>query len=162
MSQWTEYVQAVRLLARARAAVLHTPERAEWLSQALTSSDGWERSAGLEFLITFPDDLPALLDQLFPLAISHKTGPAAWEVLRRASKHGLVDEGRLSELVWSELDADDVTEFEYNCVYSLLDIPDARTLLAAVGQRALASLDPEIRKTGKSIQEHRDTHPTTT
>jgi hypothetical protein len=162
VSQWAEYVQAVRVLARARAVVLHAPGRAEWLRRALTSSDGWERSAGLEFLTTFPDDVPALLDQLFPLAISHKTGPAAWEVLRRARRLGLVDEGRLSELVWSELDADDVTEFEYNCVYSLLDVLDARTLLAAVGRRALASHDPEIQETGKSIQEHLDRHPTTT
>ncbi|GAA1672664.1 hypothetical protein GCM10009765_22510 [Fodinicola feengrottensis] len=66
--------------ALARAEVLHAPGRAEWLKQALTSSDGLQCSVGLEFLTTFPDEVPALLDQLFPLAISHSTGPAAWEV----------------------------------------------------------------------------------
>ncbi|RSM61996.1 hypothetical protein DMH04_53215 [Kibdelosporangium aridum] len=66
----------------------------------------------------------------------------------------LVDEGRLTELVWSELDADDVTEFEYNCVYSLLDTLDARTLLAAVGQRALVSL---TRKSGRPANRSRNT-----
>ncbi|WP_163568789.1 hypothetical protein [Fodinicola feengrottensis] len=77
MSRWAEYVQAVQVLARARAEVLHAPGRAEWLKQALTSSDGLQRSAGLEFLTTFPDEVPALLDQLFPLAISHSTGCCA-------------------------------------------------------------------------------------
>ncbi|WP_163568790.1 hypothetical protein [Fodinicola feengrottensis] len=60
------------------------------------------------------------------------------------------------------MDADDVTEFEYNCAYSLLVILDARTLMAALSQRALASPDPEIRETGESIQEYLDRHPTTT
>ncbi|WP_258906466.1 hypothetical protein [Actinokineospora sp. UTMC 2448] len=147
MDSWSEYVAAFQALARARTSVRQASQRVEWLSAALTGR-AWERAAALEFLAAFSDDVPILLDRVFAASVSHKTGPAAWEVLRRADERGLVDRERLAKLIWAELNAEGATEFEYGCVISLLRALNATDLLTAVRERALASSDPAVRRMG--------------
>lgn len=107
--EWTDLVAAEREAARHRSTLHNTPQRAELLANAISSSSVWDRTIALSFMRDFPDDTPQMLEQLVDLALSTGWARGAIDAIRAAMP--VVEAGRLTEIVTSFLTDGDAEDY---------------------------------------------------
>lgn len=84
MDEWRSLVELEQEVARRRAEVNRLPSRPEILTEALLDGSVWDRSAALEFLREFPEDVPRLLEILVDTSLSPGWLKPAGEAIRAA------------------------------------------------------------------------------
>ncbi|MEU4335514.1 hypothetical protein AB0F59_12860 [Micromonospora lupini] len=149
MEEWRALVAAEQKVARCRAEVNQLPSRADLLAKALSSSSAWDRSAALEFLRLFPEDVPKLLDLLVDLSLSHGWALPAREAIRAARKE--IDPSQFARVAVECLSDGEVED--YLRLADVLVEADAWEALSGVIDKAAESSDPEIRQASRSFIE---------
>ncbi|NEB09605.1 hypothetical protein G3I32_12135 [Streptomyces coelicoflavus] len=156
MEEWRALVVAEQEVARCRAEVNRLPSREELLTKALSSSSAWDRSAALDFLYLFPEDIPNLLDLLVDLSLSTGWALPAREVIRAARKE--IDPSKLARVALECLSDSEVEG--YLRLADILAEVQAWEALSAVIGKAAENGDPEIREISRSLTEsHGDMLP---
>jgi len=144
---WDAVVAAGQELARCRAEFYrHAESRTETIAWAL-GRGSWDRSVALEFLAALPDDVPAVLDRLIDLSLSHAWAGAAREAIAPAWRAGTVDD--LPQKVLARLDHAD--NDEYRRLAELLDHLLADDALRELVKRAKTSADPDTREVAEDF-----------
>ncbi|MFJ3540046.1 hypothetical protein ACIPQA_31860 [Streptomyces sp. NPDC090109] len=151
MDEWRALVAAEREVARRRAEVNQLSSRVELLAEALSSSSAWDRSAALDFLHIFPEDVPKLLDLLIDLSLSTGWTLPAREAIRAARKE--IDPSQFARLALGYL-SDGEAE-DYLIMADVLTEVEAWEALGAVVGKAAASSDPKVRKFSRDFTESR-------
>lgn len=149
MEEWRALVAAEREVARCRAEVNQLPSRVELLAKALSSSSAWDRSAALDFLHLFPEDVPKLLDLLVDLSLSTGWALPAREAIRAARKD--IDPSKFARVALKCLSSGEVED--YLRLADVLAEVEAWEALSAVIGKAAESGDPEIREVSRSFTE---------
>ncbi|MFD8915335.1 hypothetical protein [Streptomyces sp. NPDC059575] len=149
-------VTAEQEVARRRAEVNQLPSRVDFLTKALSSSSAWDRSAALDFLRLFPEDVPKLLDLLVDLSLSAGWALPAREAIRAARKE--IDASQFARVALECL-SDGEAEDYLGLAHLLVEVEAWEALSAVIG-KAAASSDPEIREVSRSFTEsHVDISP---
>ncbi|RSS83975.1 hypothetical protein [Streptomyces sp. WAC06614] len=149
MEEWRALVAAEREVAQCRAEVNQLPSRVELLAKALSSSSAWDRSAALDFLHLFPEDVPKLLDLLVDLSLSTGWALPAREAIRAARKE--IDPSKFARVALKCLSSGEVED--YLRLADVLAEVEAWEALSAVIGKAAESGDPEIREVSRSFTE---------
>jgi hypothetical protein len=148
---WRAYVEA-RREAHRRRADFHdrARDRTGILRAALTAGAGpWQRGAALDFLTGLPDDVPALLDDLVDLSLSHGWALACRRAIAGLPKDDLVPV--LEPLVLEHLDTAD--DDGYLRLAELLVHVGAWDLLGRLVARAPVTDDPDTREAADDLTE---------
>ncbi|WP_432127455.1 hypothetical protein [Streptomyces sp. bgisy082] len=149
MEEWRALVAAEQEVARCRAVVNQLPSRVDLLAKAITSSSAWDRSAALDFLHLFPEDVSKLLDLLVGLSLSTGWALPAREVIRSARKE--IDPSKFARVALECLSDGEVED--YLRLSDLLAEVEAWEALSAVIGKAAESSDTEIRDVSRSFTE---------
>ncbi|GIE85766.1 hypothetical protein [Actinoplanes regularis] len=146
---WAALVAAEQERAHRRAEFYqHAKSRTGIIAQALNGSR-WDQGVALEFLAVLPEDVPAVLDRLIELSLSHGWALAARQAIAPAWRTGRL--GELPQKVMALLDHAD--EDEYRRLAELLDHIQARDVLRELVNRAKTSADPDIREVAEDFAE---------
>ncbi|GAB2485988.1 hypothetical protein [Nocardiopsis aegyptia] len=148
---WQAFVEAERETIRRRADFSNAArDRPGILRAALTAGAGpWQRRAALDFLAARSDDVPALLEELVDLSLSHGWAPAARRAIAGLPKDDLVP--LLAPLVLEHLDTAD--DDEYLRLVELLVHVGAWDLLGRLVARAPVTDDPDTREAADDLTE---------
>ncbi|MFE4868104.1 hypothetical protein [Streptomyces sp. NPDC056682] len=149
MEEWRALVAAEQEVTRCRAEVNQLPSRVDLLARALSSSSAWDRSAALNFLHLFPEDVPKLLDLLVDLSLSTGWALPAREAIRAARKE--IDPSKFAGVALECLSGGEVED--YLRLADVLAEVEAWEALSAVIGEAAKSGDPEIREVSRSFTE---------
>ncbi|WP_208036360.1 hypothetical protein [Streptomyces cyanogenus] len=149
IAEWRALVAAEQEVARCRAEVNQLPSRVDLLAKALSSSSAWDRSAALDFLRLFPEEVPKLLNLLVDLSLSTGWTLPASEAIRAARKE--IDPSQFARVVLECL-SEGETE-DYLRLADMLAEVEAWDALGAVLGKAAESSDPEIREVSRSFTE---------
>ncbi|MFF3768138.1 hypothetical protein ACFYYR_29210 [Streptomyces sp. NPDC001922] len=136
-------------VARCRAEVNQLPSRVALLAKVLSSGSAWDRSASLEFLRLFPEDVQQLLDLLVDLSLSTGWALPAREAIRAARKE--IDPSTFARVALECLSDGEVED--YLRLADVLAEVEAWEALSAVIGKAAESGDPEIREVSRSFTE---------
>jgi hypothetical protein len=149
---WEALVAAEKQVVKCRAEFnAAAASRLEILTAALSGTN-WERSTALEFLCTFPGDVPELLDRLVGLATSHRWAPFARRAISSGSRSLLIP--KLRTAIGARLASADGDE--YRRLAELLAEMQAWDELQSLVRSALASRDADIREVGEDFVEQYD------
>lgn len=149
MGEWRALVAAEQEVARYRAEVNQLPSRVDLLAKALSSSSAWDRSAALEFLHLFPEDVPKLLDLLVGLSLSTGWVLPAREAIRAARKD--IDPSELARVALECLSGGEAEDY-LRLTGVLVEVEAWEALSAVIGEAAKSG-DPEIREFSRSFTE---------
>ncbi|GAA2630206.1 hypothetical protein [Paractinoplanes durhamensis] len=137
----------------------HAHRRAEFYQQARSRTDvitaalagsSADQSTALRFLAVLPDDVPAVLDRLIELSLSHRWSLEARQAIAPAWRAGRLPD--LPRKVLARLqDADDD---EYRRLAELLLHLQATAELHELVKRAEQSTDPDIREVADDFAAH--------
>ncbi|WP_435131098.1 hypothetical protein [Actinacidiphila sp. bgisy144] len=151
MKEWRALVAAEQVVARCRADVNQLPSRVDLLAKALSSSSAWDRSAALDFLHLFPEDVPELIDLLIDLSLSTGWALPARGAIRSARKE--IDPSKFVRVALECLSDGELED--YLRLADLLAEVEAWEALSAVIGKAAESSDAEIRDFSRSFTESR-------
>ena len=148
---WRAFVEARQETIRRRADFYNTArDRPGILRAALTVGAGpWQRGAALDFLAALPDDVPALLEDLVDLSLSHGWALAVRRAIAGLPKDDLVP--LLEPLVLKHLETAD--DDEYLRLAELLVHVEAWDLLGRLVARAPVTDDPDTREAADDLME---------
>jgi hypothetical protein len=146
---WRAYVEAQREAHRRRADFHdRARDRPGALRAALGVRAGpWQRACALDLLAALPEDVPALLDDLVDLSLSHGWALAARRAVGALPRDGL--EPLLEPLVLERLDSADGDE--YRRLAELLVHVGAWDLLGRLVDRAREAEDPGTREVADDV-----------
>ena len=106
---WAALIAAEQERARRRAEFYrHARSRTDIIARALDGKP-WDQGAALAFLAALPDDVPAVLDRLIEMSMSHRWGLAARQAIAPAWRSGRLPE--LPQKVLARLDHADDAEY---------------------------------------------------
>ncbi|MFF4331333.1 hypothetical protein ACFYZT_33135 [Streptomyces sp. NPDC001591] len=145
MRQWISLVAIEQEAARCRAELNQLPSRVHLLAKALSSSSSWDRSAALNFLRIFPEDVPILLNLLVDLSLSTGWALPALEAIR-AAEHKI--EPLHFARVALECLADGEAEDHLRLAGMLAEVRAWEALDAVIG-KASESSDPATREVAR-------------
>jgi hypothetical protein len=144
---WDALVSVEQERARRRAEFYQqATSRTDTLARALAGS-AWDQSVALEFLAALSDDVPALLDRLIELSLSHGWAFAARQAIASAWRTGSLP--ALPEKVIARLDHAD--DDEYRRLAELLEHLQAWDALHELVRRARAADDPHTREVAEDF-----------
>lgn len=144
---WAALVAVERERARLRTDFYqHANARTDTLAAALAGT-GWDQSAALRFLAALSDDVPALIDRLVELSLSHRSALAARQAIAPAWRAGRLPD--LPQKVLARLDQAD--DDEYRLLGELLEHLNAHDALRELLKRARNSADPDIREVAEDF-----------
>jgi hypothetical protein len=144
---WAALIAAEQERARRRADFYqHARSRADTIARALEGRP-WDQSVALAFLAALSDDVPAVLDRLIELSMSHRSGLAARQAIAPAWRSGRLPD--LPQKVIARLDHAD--DDEYRDLAELLKHLQAWGVLRELAKRAKASADPQIREVAEDL-----------
>jgi hypothetical protein len=149
---WDQLVQAERDVARLRAEVGRRKSRFGTVAAALAlGSDSSGKQAALNYLAVFPGDIPLHVEAVFTLEMTvGRFEGLGRQVLASGVRAEIVPKVRQCvELHLPEVDSDG-----YLILAALLAALEDGATLKRVFEAALASSDPDIRESGRSISEH--------
>ncbi|MBC2878335.1 MULTISPECIES: hypothetical protein [Streptomyces] len=149
MEEWRALVAAEQEVARCRAEVNQLPSRVDLLAKALSSGSAWDRSAALDFLHLFPEDVPKLLGLLIDVSMSTGWVLPACETIRAARQE--IDQSQFARVALECLSGGEVDD--YLRLADVLVEVEAWEALGAVIGKAAESGDPEIREVSRSFAE---------
>jgi hypothetical protein len=139
---WAALVAAEQQRSRRRAEFYqHARARTDTIASALAGSV-WDQGVALEFLAALPDDVPAMLDRLIELSLSHRWALAARQAIAPAWRAGRLPD--LPPKVFARLNRAD--DDEYRRLAELLEHLQAWDALRELVKRARTSADPDIRE----------------
>lgn len=146
---WAALVAAEQDRARRRAEFYQLAKsRTEVITTALAGSV-WDQGTALAFLAALPDDVPAVLDRLIELSLSHRWALAARQAITPAWRAG-----RLAELPQKAIARlEDADDDEYRRLAELLEHVHAHDALRELVKRAKTSDDPHIREVAVDFAE---------
>jgi len=151
--EWQSLIAAEQEVAKRRAAIYGLPQRAGLLEKAITGGSAWDKSVALRFMRGFPEDTPALLDQLVDLALSGGWGREAIDAIRAARSR--IDPILMTEIVKSFLSDGDAED--YLRLAEMAAEAEAWQALGAVIAAAAASDDPEKQEVAREFAESHGT-----
>lgn len=144
---WAAVVAAEQQAASARAEFYHNAESRHDVLAAGLHGSRWEQRSALTFLECFPDDVPALLDQVIDLATSPRwAGPARQAIASNKAEAVVHRVRQLIDMRLENADADDYRRL----AELLVHLNDTQALRALI-ERAKSNNDPEIREVGEDF-----------